>query len=133
MNQRLGDQRELLLAAVDGASRGDTSRIAELAHPDMVFHPMRAAMTGDYYGPAGMVKFMADNAETFDHFEFHFDEIEQIDENLLYAAGTARVRGKGSQVDTTVITAGIVTFKDGLVIGWHDYGDRAAARAAAGL
>jgi ketosteroid isomerase-like protein len=126
------DERELLLAAADALARGDLDAIADLTHPEIVFHPIRAAVTGDYYGHAGIEKFVADNAETFDVFEISYEEFELLDDGRLYAAGTARIRGRGGHVDTKVVTAGIATFKDGLIAGWHDYGDRAAALEAAG-
>ena len=108
-------------------------RLAELVHPEMVFHPIRAPVTGDYYGLAGLEKFLADNAETFDLFEVASEEQVRLDDNRWYSSGTARIRGRGGQVDTTVVTAGIATFKDGLLVSWYDYGDRTAAREAAGL
>jgi hypothetical protein len=127
------DQREALVAATDALNRADIAALAELVHPEMVWHPIRAAVTGDYYGLAGMEKFLADNAETFDLFEVRVEEMERLDENRWYVGGTARIRGRGGHVDTTVATGGIATFKDGLVVGWYDYGDRTAAREGAGL
>ena len=127
------DQRELMLAGAEIVNRGERTRIPEVAHPEIVYHPIRAAVSGDYYGHAGIEKFMDDNDEMFDLFEVHVDEFVPLDADRLYVGGTARIRGKGSHVETTVVTAGIATFKDGLLIGWHDYGDRAAAREAAGL
>jgi ketosteroid isomerase-like protein len=127
------EKRELVLAGVDAMQRGDKYAVRACLHPDLVFHPIRAAVSGEYYGHAGMDRFIDDNAETFDHFEVRIDEIQTLDDDRLLVLGTASFRGKGSQVATTVPTAGIVTFKDGLIAGWHDYGDRAAAREAAGL
>ena len=126
-------ERELFLAAVELINRGDTAGIEQVVHPEMVFHPIRAPVTGDFYGYKGIEKFLQDNAETFDVFEATYDEFRMLDDGRLFAAGKARIRGRGSHVDTEVDTAGYATFRDGRVSGWHDYGDRAAAKAALGI
>src|SRR3954462_4987228 len=103
------------------------SRLREVVHPEMVFHPIRAPIAGDYYGHTGIEKFLQDNAETFDVFEARFDEMRMLDDGRLFACGKTRVRGRGGHVDTEVVTAGYARFRDGQVCEWHDYGDRAAA------
>lgn len=127
------DERELFLAAVDAVNRADMGKVAEVVHPEIVFHPIRAPVSGDYYGVRGIEKFLADNAETFDMFEASYHEMRLLYDGRLFAAGKVRIRGRGGHVETVVETAGYATFRDGLVAGWHDYGDRAAALAALGL
>jgi ketosteroid isomerase-like protein len=126
-------ERELLLTAIDALNRGDATGLCAVAHPELVFHPIRAAVTGDYYGHRGLEKFLEDNAETFDVFEVRIDETRMLDDGRMFASGKAHVRGVGGQVDTVIDTAGYVCFRDGLISEWHDYGDRAAAKAALGL
>jgi ketosteroid isomerase-like protein len=127
------DQREVFLAAVDGVNRADMARIEEVVHPEMIFHPIRAPVSGDYYGHRGVEKFIEDNAETFDVFEIAYDDMRMLDDGRLFAAGKVRIRGRGGHVDTVVDTAGYARFRDGLLCEWHDYGDRAAAKAALGI
>ena len=127
------DRRALFLAAVDALERRDLEAMARLAHPDFVLHPIRVGLTGEYYGLRGLAKFAEDNADTFEVFQPSYDEIEELDDGRLFAAGKIRIRGIGSHVDTHIETAGIATFKDGLLAGWHDYADRGQAREAAGL
>jgi ketosteroid isomerase-like protein len=127
------NEQEVLLATTDALNRGDLSRCAELFDPECVLHPIRAPMTGDYHGYDGLVRFLADNKETFEVFEIGFDEFQLLDDGRLFAAGHVRIRGLGSKVDTVVETAGYATFRDGRVSGWNDYGDRTAALAALGL
>jgi ketosteroid isomerase-like protein len=126
-------ERELLLAAIDALNRRDADGLCAVAHPELVFHPIRAAVAGDYYGHRGMEEFLEDNAETFDIFEVGIDETRMLDDGRMFVSGKAHVRGIGGQVDTVVDTAGYMRFRDGLISEWHDYGDRAAARAALGL
>jgi hypothetical protein len=127
------DEREAFLAAIDSLNRGDPSRMVELVHPEIVLRPLRAPISGDYYGYSGVEKLFADTAETFEIFEITYDELRMVDDGRLYAAGKVRFRGRGGQVDTVVDTAGYARFRDGLLCEWHDYGDPAAAKAALGI
>ena len=127
------DERRLFLTAVDAMNCGDLPRLRDLTHPQFVFHPIRAAVTGDYLGHDGIEAFLLDNAETFEAFTVDYDELEELPDGRLFAAGKVRIRGRGSHVDTVVVTAGYATFRDGLLAGWHDFGDRETARAAVGL
>jgi hypothetical protein len=102
-------------------------------HPEFVFHPIRAEVTGDYVGHAGLEEFLTDNAETFDRFHIEYDEIRELEDGRILAVGTVAIRGRGSQVVTKVASAGIGTFRDGLPASWYDYGERTTALAAAGL
>jgi ketosteroid isomerase-like protein len=116
-------------AAIDALNRADLDALRELVHPELVFHPLRAEMSGDYIGHAGIEAFLADNAETFVSFEVHYDEIRPLPDGRLFACGEARMQGRSSSVPTVAVTAGYASFKDGLVSRWRDYGDRAAALA----
>src|SRR5262249_21015377 len=127
------ERRELFLAAMDAFKRGDAEEVRRLTHPDFVLHPIRAGMTGDYHGHRGLERFNADNAETFEVFEPDYDEFAELEDGRPLATGSVRIRGLGSHVETQIATAGIAAFRDGLLAGWHDYGDRAAAREAAGF
>src|SRR4051794_10114306 len=90
-------------------------------------------MTGEYHGYRGLEKFLADNAETFELFEAGYDDIRELPDGRVFAAGNLRVRGVGSKLEQIVSLAGIATFRDGLWASWYDYGDRTKALAEAGL
>jgi len=90
-------------------------------------------MTGEYIGHDGWEQFLADTAETFETFHVQHDDVRVLDDGRLFASGKVRIRGRGSQVEQEVTTAGIGTMKDGLPASWYDYGDRRAALEAAGL
>jgi ketosteroid isomerase-like protein len=127
------DERELIDAALEALNRADVDAFLAVAHPEIVYHPIRAAVTGDYYGHRGLEKFLEDNAETFDVFQVRIDEMRMLDDDRMYVSGTARIRGIGGHVETEIETAGYARFRDGLICEWHDYGDRAAAKAALGI
>lgn len=57
------DERDLFLTSVDALNSGDLAAMPETVHPEFVFHPIRAEMTGDYDGFEGIEKFVGDNAE----------------------------------------------------------------------
>jgi ketosteroid isomerase-like protein len=127
------NEREVFLRAIDALNRGDTSGWLRSVHPEVVLRPLRAPMTGDYHGYRGVEKLFADTAETFEIFEVTYGQLQMLDDGRLYAEGKVRFRGRGGQVDTVVDTAGYAAFRDGLLFEWHDYGDRAAAKAALGI
>ena len=60
-------------------------------------------------------------------------ELRDLGNDRVLAIGTLHVRGGGSGIETDVATAGVVTFREGRMLSFKDYGDREAALAAAGL
>jgi ketosteroid isomerase-like protein len=77
-------------------------------------------------------EFFADNAENFD--VFHVDIEETRDQgDFVVGIGKLRVRGKGSGVEVVVPTAVVLTFEQGKVVRFEEFGERAKALAAAGL
>jgi ketosteroid isomerase-like protein len=122
----------MLRAAVDALNRADLDALRRVTHPDFELVPLRAALTGSYHGYEGLAKFLRDNAETFEVFVADYDEVRPIDDDRLLSIGTVRIKPRHGGPETTVVSAGIVTFRDGLVAGWHDYGDAAKALEAAG-
>jgi limonene-1,2-epoxide hydrolase len=118
-------------AAVDALNRVDRAELERLADPQIVFVPMRAAVTGAYIGYTGLEQFLADNEEMFELFHAEFDVLEPLPDGRLLSIGRIRVRGHGGQVETEVKTAGIAAFRDGRMLSWHDYGDEQVAREKA--
>jgi hypothetical protein len=64
----------------DALERGevDDALLEELIHPDVVFEPLRAPVSGAYRGYGGMRQFIADTAEIFDVFWFDRPEIRDL-------------------------------------------------------
>jgi ketosteroid isomerase-like protein len=116
----------------EAISRGDVDAYLLGIHPDVEFIPRRAAVQGTYHGHAGMRKYIAENAESFDHFEVDNTEFRDLGDSVL-AFGTVRVRGRESGVEVTHPTALVVAFADGKIIRFQDFGERDAALEAAGL
>jgi ketosteroid isomerase-like protein len=123
---------ELGRRLVQAFNEGDVEAVLAAMHPDVEFIPMRAPVEGAYRGHGGLRTFFADNAESFD--VFHVDEDEVRDHgNCVVGIGTLRVRGKGSGAEVIVPTAVVLTFAQGKVIRFEEFGEREKALEAAGL
>ena len=118
----------------DALERGgvDVALLDELIHPDVIFEPLRAPVSGTYRGHDGIRQFIADTAASFDVFRFVRSDIRDLGDRVL-AIGTLHIRARKGGIETDVPTAGIATYRDGRLVHWKDYGDRERALEAAGL
>lgn len=127
----MDDNVELFKECADALNRVDMSEIRRLVDPEIVFVPMRAAVTGAFIGHAGLEEFIDDNAGKYEYFISEWDKLELLPDGRVLSIGTIRVKGLGGEEETCVKTAGIASFRDGKMLSWHDYGDEATARAKA--
>jgi hypothetical protein len=127
------DSVELFKTCVDALNRVDREEIQRLVDPEIVFVPMRAAVTGAFIGYAGLDEFIDDNADKYEYFLAEFDVLEPLPDGRLLSIGVIRVKGRGGEEETSVKTAGIATFRNGRMLSWHDYGDERVAREKAGV
>ena len=127
----MNDPVKIFEDAVDALNRVDRSRLQELIDPEIVFIPMRSAVSGAYIGLAGLEEFLGENEDKYELFRADFDTLEVLADGRLLSIGTITVRGKGGEAETVVKTAGIASFRNGRMLIWHDYGDEAIARAKA--
>jgi hypothetical protein len=127
----MDDNVELFKECADALNRVDLSEIRRLVDPEIVFVPMRAAVTGAFIGHKGLEEFIDDNADKYEYFLSDWDRLELLPDGRVLSIGTIRVKGRGGEEETCVPTAGIASFRDGKMLSWHDYGDEATARAKA--
>ena len=125
------DNVELFKECADALNRVDRAEIRRLVDPQIVFVPMRAAVTGAFIGHAGLEEFLLDNEDKYEYFLSEWDTLEQLPDGRVLSIGTIRVKGLGGEEETSVKTAGIASFRDGRMLSWHDYGDEATAREKA--
>jgi ketosteroid isomerase-like protein len=118
---------------VDAINRGDLEAILAVYDPDVDYRPLRAPIQGAYAGHAGIREWWADTEENFAAFRLEAEEIRDIGDERVLAAGKLHVRGKGSGVEASVPSASVIAFRGGLIVALKDYGDREKAREAAGL
>lgn len=109
----------------------DVSAALPYLHPDLEWIPGRSATEGTFRGHDGFAKFVADTNETFEIFEPDF-EFRDLGDRVL-AWGSIRVRGAGSGLEMDIPVAGLVDFRDGKILRWHDLGTKEQALEAAGL
>ena len=124
---------ELFRRNVDAFNRGDIEAWLETYHPEASFAPISAEIAGVYRGHAGIRRWLADNRETFETFRVNFPDIRDLGDDRLLVIGTIHLRAQRGGVETDITTAAIATWRDGLLIGWKDYGDPQKAIEAAGL
>ena len=117
---------------VQAFNDGDVEALLPVMHPDIEFVPMRAPVQGAYRGHDGLREFLADNVESFDVFHVTTEEVHDPGDHVV-GIGTLRVRGKGSGVEVVVPTAVVLTFEQGKVVRFEEFGDRAKALEAVGL
>jgi ketosteroid isomerase-like protein len=117
---------------VDAMRRGGDEAFFEFVSEDVVWIAARSAVEGAYHGHDGIRQFLADNAENFELFEPHFDEVRDLGDRVL-AFGRFRIRTRGSGVETDFPVAGIATYQDGKLVRWEDFRERQLALEAAGL
>lgn len=127
----MDDPVELFKECADALNRVDRGEIRRLVDAQIVFVPMRSAVTGAFIGHAGLEEFLLDNEDKYEYFRSEWDVLEQLPDGRVLSIGWIRVRGRGGEEETRVRTAGIASFRDGKMLSWHDYGDEASARAKA--
>ena len=99
--------------------------------PDVEVIALRSVTEGSYRGYAGLLRFQADNAATFEKFEQRYDVLE-VGERVL-ATGAIRVRGVGSGVEMDIPAHIVIEFRHGRISRWHAFGLKAEALKAVGL
>jgi ketosteroid isomerase-like protein len=111
---------------------GDLDAVLDEVAEDVEWIAARSAVEGPYQGHAGLRRFMADTAESFEVFEPEWHELRDLGDRVL-AIGTIHIRARGSGVDTEISAAGIATYRDGKLTRWEDFRERRLALDAAGL
>jgi ketosteroid isomerase-like protein len=117
---------------LEAFQRGDHDAWIEGFHDNCDFVPRRAPIQGAYRGRDALRGFLADNAENFDLFQPAYDDVRDLGDRVL-AIGTLRVRGKESGIEVAVPSALVVTYREGKVARFEDFGDKREAFEAVGL
>jgi ketosteroid isomerase-like protein len=124
---------ELFHRANAALNRGDVEYMVRHSTEDVVIIAARSAIERPFVGHDGVRKFAADNTESFELFEGHYDDVRDLGDDRVLAIGTIHIRGRGGGVETDIPAAGIATFRDGKLSRWEDFRDRRPALEAAGL
>jgi ketosteroid isomerase-like protein len=123
---------DAFLRDLEAFQRGDFEAwIANFAE-DGEFIPQRTPIQGSYLGHAGLREFLADNVENFDRFNPKYDFVHGVGDRVI-ALGKTRLRGRGGGVEIDVPSALVVTYRNGKVVRFEDFGDKRKALEAVGL
>jgi ketosteroid isomerase-like protein len=127
----VADPVEIFQAAVDALNRLDRNAISQVVDAQIMFVPLRSAVTGVYLGHPGIEDFLEENDALYEMFRAEYDDLRPLPDGRLLAVGNIRLRGKDEGDEVCYPTAGIASFRDGRLSAWRDYGTEAAALAAA--
>jgi ketosteroid isomerase-like protein len=117
---------DLVRAGIERWNRGERDDVA--FHPELEWLPHRSATEGTYRGLAGLARFRADTAETFDKFELRVELLDLGDQVLVW--GRIDVRALQSGIEMSIPTGGLVEIRDGLIARWEDFGSKEQALEA---
>jgi ketosteroid isomerase-like protein len=111
----------------------DEEAMIALAHPEIEFVPITAAMEGHVYrSPDETREFLRSIELDWEFFETRPEEFYEVGDWVL-ALGTWRAKGRGSGLELESHPGGwLATIRDGLVYRWRTYTDPAEALAAVG-
>ena len=113
--------------------QGDVDNWIGYYDPEVRFEPQQAALQGSYLGREGLREWLADLVEHYGPGgNLHYVDIRDLGDQVL-ALGTLRFTGRGSGIATEAAVAIVASFRNELITGLKDYGDRDRAFEAAGL
>jgi ketosteroid isomerase-like protein len=124
---------EAFLRGVDAINRLDAHAVLALTHAECVFEPLRSQTEGAFVGHEGMRRFLADTAQTFELFKATYTDLRDLGDERLLAIGKIRMRGRESGVETDVVSAAIVEFRDSRMLSYRDHSDPQLALQVAGV
>jgi ketosteroid isomerase-like protein len=124
---------EIVRSVHEAFNRRDVEAIVAVWDEDAEFRPVTSAFEGAVYrGHEGLRRWMREVDEDWDVFEAHGEEYRDLGDTVL-ALGRWHARGRGSGIVLDVQTAAwVVRVRDGKVVWFRTFSDRAEAFEAAG-
>ena len=117
---------------IDAMNRGDVESVVRGLHPEVRWEHRLAALQGSFVGANAVRGWLTDLLDHFGSSHIDCTDMRDLGDRVL-ALGTIHATGRESGVETELPLAIVAEYKDGLVIDYIDYGDRAEALEAAGL
>jgi ketosteroid isomerase-like protein len=126
--------RDAALKARRAWERGDWDLLVEAMHPDVEWiDQSRIDVSRSLRGLDQLRAAYRTWVGTWSSYEAGHGEIFDLGGGRFYVPTWERGRGKGSGVEVEQIGAAVFEVSDGRVVRMQTFGDRAEARAAAGL
>jgi len=117
-----------------GKAYSDPDTFFEIVHPDVEWdiRDSSSPMAGIYHGRDAVREFYRQWSGAFSDWSYELDELFEGEDQVV-AFVTEHEHGRGSGAEVTMQRANVWTFRDGMIVRFQSFGDRAAALAAAGL
>jgi ketosteroid isomerase-like protein len=125
---------DVVRAMYERRERGDMD-VAEFVDPEIVFARIGSELpdvAGEWHGLDGMRKATVEYLNVWEDYRFEVERmIELGDRVLVLERHTARGKRSGALINQDVGT--LLTLRDGLIVRWEYYWERADALQAAGI
>ena len=106
----------------------------DLLAEDVVWEvPMLDQPEGAFRGHYGVADFFRRWLGTWDHYRIDLEQAREMSDGRIFTLFIERARGKGSGVEVQMKPAGIWTVREGKVVHYRGFLDRADALREAGL
>jgi uncharacterized protein (TIGR02246 family) len=128
---------EIVRRFIAAWSAHDRDAMAELMHPDAVFHSAITNVVGEtFHGRDEILRVFDRWEEEWSEIHWEVDEYIDVDEFRVVTFHKVIAKGRASGIELVRELGGVIEIRDGLVVSQWIYLDRdealKAARAAAG-
>ena len=107
----------------------DPETIAQYAHPDVEWVPLRAGTEGTYRGLTGLQRFVQDTREIFESWEVETDDLREVAEGCVLVVGAVHARTRAG-LDVKQPVAALNWVRDGRIVRHEAYTTEAEALEA---
>jgi ketosteroid isomerase-like protein len=125
---------EIVRAMYERRERGDMD-VGEFVHPEIVFVRIGSELpdvAGEWHGLDGMRRATVEYLNVWEDYRFEVERMINLgDRVLVLEKQTARGKRSGAIISQDVGT--LLTLRDGLIVRWEYYWERAEALEAAGI
>jgi uncharacterized protein len=124
---------ELVRLGYEAFNRGDLDGLLDLCAPDVEWQDPVAIDTSAVTGKDAVRAFFETVMEPWEELRREPEEIIDLGEDRVLVLFHTAARGKESGIEVDARAGDLLTIRDGLLLRWMAYPDRAAALEAVGL
>jgi ketosteroid isomerase-like protein len=127
------DDVEVFWRGMNAFNAGDLGGFLSAFDDDIEFVPLRSVIEGPYHGHAGIRKWWADTAESWQMFNVEVETVHDLGEGKLVAVGVIHAQGKGGGVRLDIPTSWLMELRNGRGLKAEFFFDQHGAFEAAGV
>lgn len=124
---------EIVREMLEAFGRRDLEAVLALCDPEAQFEVEEMPELERFSGYEGMREFLMLNWEPFDSFASEIDRLIEVEPDRVVMLNRIRATGRGSGIEVEQERGGVLTVRDGLVVGGQFFTSQAKALEAAGL